>query len=111
MSSTAKGQPGGLATLDSDGRVPVGQVALTATATLDFASIAAGAVGTLTTTVTGAATGDFALVSPPGNLTAGLVHSAFVSAANTVTIRIINGTAGAIDPASATWGIAVFPAT
>lgn len=83
---------------------------LKATATLDFASIAAGAVGTLTATVTGAATGDFAIAAPPGNLNAGLVVFAFVSAANTVTIRIINGTAGAIDPASATWGIAVIPA-
>jgi hypothetical protein len=83
---------------------------LKATATLDFASIAAGAVGTLTASVTGAATGDFAVVAPPGNLNAGLVAFAFVSAANTVTIRIINGTAGAVDPASATWGIAVIPA-
>ncbi len=111
MSSTAKGQPNGLATLNSGGRVPATQKMLVTTATLDFASIAAGAVGTLTATVTGAATGDFALAAPPGNLTAGLVHSAFVSAANTVTIRLVNGTAGAIDPASATWGIAVIPAT
>ncbi|WP_326646679.1 hypothetical protein OG884_18805 [Streptosporangium sp. NBC_01755] len=110
MVSTAKGVAGGLATLNASGRIPASQKMLVTTATLDFASIAAGAVGTLTATVTGAATGDFAIASPPGNLTAGLVHSAFVSAANTVTIRIINGTAGAIDPASATWGIAVIPA-
>jgi len=58
-----------------------------------------------------AATGDFVIVAPPGNLTAGLVLCGFVSAANTVTIRIINGTAGAIDPASATFGIAVLPAS
>lgn len=110
MAGTAKGVAGGLATLDTDGRVPIAQVALTATATLDFASIAAGAVGTLTATVTGAATGDFVIVAPPGNLSAGLVVSAFVSAANTVTIRIVNGTASAIDPASATWGVAVLKA-
>jgi hypothetical protein len=111
MGATAKGAAGGLASLNTSGRIPAAQKMLVATATLDFASIAAGAVGTLTATVTGAATGDFAMVAPPGNLTAGLVPSAFVSSANTVTIRIINGTAGAIDPASATWGIAVIPAT
>lgn len=110
MGTTAKGVAGGLATLNASGRIPASQVMLTATATLDFASIAAGAVGTLTATVTGAATGDFAVAAPPGNLTAGLVFCAFVSAANTVTIRIVNGTAGAIDPASATWGITVFKA-
>lgn len=111
MATTAKGQANGLATLNSSGIVPAVQKMLTATATLDFASIAAGAVGTLTATVTGAATGDFVIVAPPGNLNAGLVVSGFVSAANTVTIRIINGTAGAIDPASSTWGIAVIPAS
>ena len=110
MGATAKGAAGGLATLNASGRVPASQVMLTATATLDFASIAAAAVGTLTATVTGAATGDFALVAPPGNLNAGLVVSAFVSATNTVTIRIINGTASAVDPGSATWGIAVLKA-
>lgn len=110
MGTSAKGAAGGLATLNSSGRIPAAQKMLVTTATLDFASIAAAAVGTLTATVTGAVVGDFAVVSPPAALTAGLVHSAFVSAANTVTIRLINGTASAIDPASATWGIAVIPA-
>lgn len=110
MGATAKGAAGGLATLSSSGRVPGSQVALTATAALDFASIAAGAVGTLTMTVTGAATGDMVIVAPPGNITAGLVWCAFVSSANTVTIRLINGTASAIDPASASWKASVFTA-
>jgi hypothetical protein len=110
MATTAKGVPGGLATLDSAGRIPGAQVILTASAALDFASIAAGAVGTHSHTVTGAATSDFVIVSPPGNLTAGLVFCAYVSAAHTVTIRIINGTASPIDPASATWHIAVLKA-
>ncbi|MER7213209.1 hypothetical protein ABT340_39615 [Streptosporangium sp. NPDC000239] len=110
MGSTAKGVAGGLATLDTNGRVPASQARLTASATLDFASIAAGAVGTLTVTVTGASTGDFALVAPPGNLNAGLVVCGFVSAADTVTIRVLNGTAGAIDPASSTWKVTVFTA-
>jgi hypothetical protein len=111
MGTTAKGVAGGLATLNASGRVPAAQKMLTATATLDFASIAAGAVGTLTATVTGAATGDFVIVAPPGNLAAGLVFCGFVSAANTVTIRIINGTASPVDPASAAFGIAVLPAS
>lgn len=111
MSSTAKGRAGGLATLNASGRVPAAQKMLTATATLDFASTADGAVASLTATVTGAATGDFVIVSPPGNFGAGLLAFGFVSAANTVTVRLINGSGSTVDPASATWGIAVIPAS
>ncbi|GII87066.1 hypothetical protein Ssi03_50560 [Sphaerisporangium siamense] len=115
MSATAKGQPNGLATLDSTGKVPATQLAgrsavapLTATATLDFASISAGAIGTHTVTVTGAAAGDKVALGPPAAIEAGLIWCAYVSAANTVTIRLLNTTGGAVDPASASWKVAVF---
>jgi hypothetical protein len=76
---------------------------LTATATLDFASIAAGATAELTITVTGAATGDFVILAAPSGIEAGLMWTGFVSAADTVKIRLHNTTGGAVDPASASW--------
>jgi len=80
---------------------------LTSTATLDFPSISAGAVDVLTITVTGAAVGDFVTLAPPAALSAGLMFAGFVSAADTVTVRLHNTTGGAIDPASAVWGALV----
>lgn len=79
------------------------QRGMTATATLDFPSIAAGATANLTITVSGAAVGDSVHLGPPATLEAGLVATAYVSAASTVTVRLANVTTGAIDPASATW--------
>lgn len=72
------------------------------TATIDPASIAAGATATTTITATGAAVGDFVIVAPGVSL-AGLVMTSYVSAANTVTVVLYNPTAGAIDLASSTW--------
>ena len=74
-----------------------------ATATLDFGSIAAASQADLTITVTGASVGDSVSLGLPASPTAGLVFNAWVSAANTVTIRATNITAAAIDPASATY--------
>lgn len=76
---------------------------LTATAALNFASIAAAASEDLTITVAGAAVGDSVSVGLPAAPTAGLVFVGFVSAANTVTVRASNITAGAVDAASATY--------
>lgn len=81
-----------------------------ATATLDFPSIAAQSSADLTITVTGAATGDRVALGPPINLNAGLVPYGFVSAADTVTVRVTNVTAGALDPTSAGWKVAVLKA-
>lgn len=84
---------------------------LFATATLDFGPIGAGATAELTTTVTGAATGDFVTVNA-ASLEADLViGDAWVSAADTVTIRVGNISAGSIDPASQNFLIKVEPAT
>lgn len=79
-----------------------------ATATLNFPSIAAtGGTQDLTITVTGAVVGDTVSMGLPAAPDAGVVFNAFVSAANTVTIRATNTTAGAIDPASASYRVTV----
>lgn len=76
---------------------------LKSTATVDLPDTGAGLAGTLNVTITGAVEGDLVFVAPR-TLTAGLVvGQAFVSAADTVTIRFINGSAGSINQASATW--------
>lgn len=82
---------------------------LSATATLDWASIAASTDSDLTITVTGATVGDVVQLGPPSTLEANLAISYYaVTAANTVTVRLRNMNAvGAIDPASKTWRAAV----
>lgn len=75
---------------------------LNGSATLDPASIAAAATATATITVTGAAVGDYVLVAPGVDL-AGLVMTASVTSADTVTVVLYNPTAGGIDLASSTW--------
>lgn len=74
-----------------------------ASATLDFPSIPAASSAELTITVSEAVVGAQAVTTPNGAPEAGLVWSAYVSAANTVTIRVANVTAAAINPASRTW--------
>jgi hypothetical protein len=76
---------------------------LSSTAALDFGSIAANGIGELTVTVTGALTADTVIMAAPAALESGFTFSAFVSAANTITVRMHNNTGGAVDPASATW--------
>jgi hypothetical protein len=76
---------------------------LTATATLDFSSIGAGSTAEMTITVTDAAAGDSVVVSPPAGIEAGLIWSGYVSASNTVKVRLANVTGSSIDPASGTW--------
>ncbi len=74
---------------------------LSATATLDFGSIAAGASATLTITVTGALAGDASFLGiPSAAFVAGITYSWAVLSANTVTVRATNTTAAAIDPPS-----------
>jgi hypothetical protein len=80
---------------------------VTGSATLDFPSIAADDEDELTITVTGATVGSAVVLGPPSGIEAGLVWCGYVSALNTVTVRVRNTTAGAIDPASATWKAAV----
>lgn len=81
---------------------------LTGSNTLDFASIASLGEADLTITVTGATVGDEVALGLPAAPTSGIVFNAFVSASDTVTVRAHNYTAGAIDPASATYSVRVF---
>ena len=78
-------------------------------ATLDFASTAAQTSTDLTiVNVTGAADGDIVSVGMPNASTnANSCFTAWVSAANTVTVRFNNYSAAAIDPASGTFKIRV----
>jgi hypothetical protein len=80
---------------------------VSATATLDFGSINSLASEDLTITVTGAVANDTVTLGLPAAPTAGIIFQAFVSAANTVTVRAHNYTAGAIDPAAATYRVGV----
>lgn len=83
---------------------------LTGQAALDFPSIAAASQATLNITVNGAAVNDEVIMGLPAAPAAGIVFNAFVSAANTVTIRATNVTAAAVDPASATYSVIVLSA-
>lgn len=101
--------------IDVSGNVTSGSIAigsgtailkvLSATATLDFGSVAADSYADLTITVTGAAVGDTVAIGfPNGSILADLVWSAWVSATNTVTIRVANNSSTtARDPASGTF--------
>jgi hypothetical protein len=83
---------------------------LSASASLDFASINAGAQASLTITVTGAAVGDEVIMALPAAPAAGLVFNAFVSATDTVTIRASNISGSPVDAAAATYGVIVIAA-
>ena len=80
---------------------------LTGSATLNFANQAAIGCNDLTVTVTGAADGDDVSVSPPNGSvpTATSFFTAWVSAANTVTVRYCALVSG--DPASGTFKVTV----
>lgn len=80
--------------------------AILATATLDFGSVSANDDAELTASVGGAQLGSVVAVSAP-SLDSGLVASGYVSAAETVTVRVSNVTVGAIDPASQDFLISV----
>jgi len=82
---------------------------LTNTATLDFGNTAAGTVSDLTITVTGAADGDAVSVGAPnGSTVANGSFTAWVSSANTVTVRFANNSlVTAYDPASGTFRVSV----
>lgn len=73
-------------------------------ASLNFGSIDDGATAELTFTLAGAAVGDRVAPSWPSALDAGLVGMMFVSATNTITVRLLNLSGVAINPASMTFG-------
>jgi hypothetical protein len=80
-----------------------------ATATLGTGAIGAGTTATQNITVTGAVAGAEVAVGGPTTLEAGLILYGYVSAADTVTLRVANVTAGSITPAgSQTVSVRVF---
>ena len=78
-------------------------------AAYDPPSIADGAQATTTVTVTGAALGDFVLASFSLSL-AGVIMTAYVSAADTVTILLQNETGAAVDLAAGTLKVVLIKA-
>lgn len=76
-------------------------------ASLDFASINAAASEDLTITVPGAKINDSTWIGLPAAPTAGIIFQAFVSAADTVTVRATNITAAPVNPAAQTISVAV----
>ncbi len=72
-------------------------------AAINPGSISAQTVYTADVTITGSRVGDLILLIPPANLLAGLTFNAYVSASNTVTIRVSNATASPIVESSKTW--------
>jgi hypothetical protein len=81
---------------------------LTGSATLNFPSTLTMLSADLTITVTGAADGDVvSLGVPNAAVNANTFYSAWVSAANTVTVRFNNYSIGTVDPASALFKVFV----
>lgn len=78
-----------------------------ATITHDFGNINAQTQATTTVTVEGATVGDAVLVRPTTAVN-GIILDGSVTAANTVTIRAVNYSSGAIDPASQIYTVIVF---
>lgn len=83
-----------------------GQITLRGSAVYDPPSLADGAGDTTTVTVTGASLGDFAEASFGVNLS-GITLTAWVSAANTVSVRFQNESGGILDLASSTLKVQV----
>lgn len=73
---------------------------LSSAGSLTFGSVAAGSTVDRTLTVTGAAIGDSVVVTPSGTMEAGIIWSGYVSAADTITIRLANVTGKWITPVS-----------
>jgi len=102
------------ATLDVEGDVKLGVGGniflncVSATATLDFPSVSSNSYEDLTMTVTGATVGASVFLGAPDTFESNLTFCGWVTAVDTVTIRIHNGSGGAIDPASNTWRATVF---
>lgn len=81
---------------------------LTNTATLNFGSTAAGSSADLTITVTGAADGDaVSLAVPNAAVLSNSSYTAWVSAADTVTVRFNNYSSGSQDPASGSFRVSI----
>lgn len=83
------------------------KVSYFATLTHDFGSINAQSQATQTVTVTGARSGGVVIVRPTTAVN-GIILDGTVTAADTVTVRAVNYSSGAIDPASQVYNVIVF---
>ncbi len=105
--STAKALRATILTLLDEINALRQQIVGITTAVFDPANMANGSGTTSPNlTVAGAAFGDVVDVSAPYSL-AGIVATGYVSAANTVNIRLHNSTGGAVNLASGTWQVMV----
>lgn len=74
------------------------------TVAVDPGSIAANTKGSKAVTIAGLAAGDMLILQPPSNLEAGLSYVGHeVTAANELTIYLLNHTGAAVDGASLSW--------
>lgn len=80
---------------------------LTATASLNFPNITAGNTTELTVTVPGATVGSSCSCAPNSTIENGLQWSCYVSAANTVVVRVSNVSGVAINPVTKNWRVTV----
>jgi hypothetical protein len=81
---------------------------LTNTQTFDFPSTPLNTSSDLTITINGASSGDVVLLGvPAGSVNADSNYTAWVSAANTITVRFNNYSNGALDPASGTFRVSI----
>jgi len=83
------------------------QMGMTVQGTLDYPSISPQTSVTLTITVVGATTQDFALVQPVSGVTANMIPTAWVSGPDTVTVSMYNSNVTAIDLPSQTFNVKV----
>jgi len=75
---------------------------------LDYGAISANTTSELTFTITGARKEDLVQVTPQTGLTSGLsISYAYVSADDTVTLRLANNTVGSINPSSTKFNVIV----
>ena len=80
---------------------------LTTTATLDFPNTGGGDQSDLTVSFTGATVGDVVMLGVPVGSASDGIFFAFVSSADTVTVRFLNHKGTAIDPASGTFRVSI----
>lgn len=85
---------------------------LKGTVSVNPANLADGAEADTSITITGAAVGDTVILNPPtAGLTAGiLICGAWVSATDTVKVRLANQSGGAVDEAAADWSYCIIRA-
>lgn len=92
---------------DASGNGSWQTIFVTASATLDFGNTSAQTSSDLTITVAGAVVGDPVTLGLPASPDANGAFTAWVSAANTVTVRFNNYSAVSINPASAIYKVSV----